>query len=268
MTRATTLSNFGWTDHGAPFKRILCAVDGSPEAAAGLQHAVALAGADATLTVAAVWSDGSSLGRSAWDIVDQAVAVARAAGVTTSRRLVQAPRVADALLATALGHDLLVLGCRPHTRARGIITADVATAAIHRARCSLLIARSRPLSAGVLAASDGRPRSRSALTAATLIASRLDAPLTVLHVREPDDRERRHELAAELSNARALLGRELRYVTGDGAAPGRIVVTARDVAAGLVVTGSAGKRGVAALASTSERVAHQAPCSVLIVHGR
>ncbi len=181
--------------HGAPFKRILCAVDGSPEAGVALEHAIAIAGDDAKITVAAVWSEGSALGGCAWDVVDQAVATARAAGAKASRRLIQAPNVADALLATALGHDLIVIGCRPHSRARGVMSADVSTAIVHRAACSVLLARPAPLTAGVLAATDGLPRTRSALTAATLIANRLGSPLTVLHVRELDDRERQRELA-------------------------------------------------------------------------
>lgn len=254
--------------HGAPFKRILCAVDGSLEAGVALAHAIALAGTDAKITVAAVWSEESPLGRCAWEVVDQAMATALAAGARASRRLIKAPHVADALLATALGHDLIVIGSRPHGRARGVVTADVTTTIVHRATCSVLIARARPLTSGVLAATDGRPRSRSALTAATLVANRLGTPLSVLHVREAGDHERRRELASELTNVRALLGRDLRYVTDDGSTPGRIVAAARDASVGLVVTGSAGKRGVAALGSTSERVAHQAPCSVLIVRGR
>jgi nucleotide-binding universal stress UspA family protein len=254
--------------HGAPFKRILCAVDGSSEADVALEHAIALAGADAKLTIAAVWSEGSPLGRSAWDVVDQAVATAAAAGARASRRLIKAPHVADALVATALGHDLLVIGTRPHGRARGVVTADVMTTIVHRATCSVLIARARPLTSGVLAATDGLPQSRSALTAATLVANRLGAPLTVLHVREVDDRERDRELAAELTNVRALLGRDLRYVTDAGGTASRIIAATRDASAGLVVTGSAGKHGVAALGSTSERVAHHAPCSALIVRGR
>jgi nucleotide-binding universal stress UspA family protein len=254
--------------HGAPFKRILCAVDGSREAGVALDHAIALAGADAKITVAAVWSEGSPLARSAWDVVDHAVATAVAAGARASRRLIQASQVADALLSTALGHDLLVIGVRPHSRVRGVLSADVSTAMVHRAACSVLLARPTPLTAGVLAATDGLSRSRSALTAATLVANRLDAPLTVLHVRKLDERSRSRELAAELTNARALLGRDLHFVTDDGGTPARILAAARDASVGLVVTGSAGKRGVAALGSTSERVAHQAPCSVLIVRGR
>lgn len=252
--------------HGAPFKRILCTVDGSPEAAVALEHAIALAGTDAKITVGAVWSQDAPLGRDAWEVVDQALATAIASGARASRRLIQAKSIADALLATALGHDLLVIGCRPHSRARGALSGDVSTAIVHRAACSVLLARPRPLTAGVLAAADGRPRSRSALTAATLVANRLGTPLTVLHVRETDNQQRNRELAAELTNARALLGHDLRYVTDDGGAPARIVAAAQD--AGLVVVGSARKRGVAALGSTSERVAHQARCSVLIVRGR
>ena len=264
----TLLDTRAHPTHTAPFKRILCAVDGSREAGVALDHAIALAGADARITVAAIWSEGSPLARSAWDVVDHAMAAALSAGARASPRLIQAPHVADALLATALGHDLLVIGVQPHSRVRGVLAADVSTAMVHRAACSVLLARPKPLAAGVLAATDGLPRSRSALTAATLVANRLDAPMTVLHVRERDDRERSRELAAELTNARALLGRELCYVTDDGGTAARILAAATDASVGLVVTGSAGRRGLAALGSTSERVAHQAPCSVLIVRGR
>jgi nucleotide-binding universal stress UspA family protein len=38
-------------------------------------------------------------------------------------------------------------------------------------------------------------------------------------------------------------------------------------AAGLVVVGSRGLRGVRALGSLSERLAHEARCSVLVVRG-
>ncbi len=252
--------------HGAPFKRILCAVDGSPDSGIGLEHAIALAGQDATLTVAAVYAEGGSLERVVRDIVEGGVAVAQAAGAHVARRLVKAPTPADGLIAAMATHDLVVLGMRRHGRARGIMTGDTATAVAHRAPGAVLLARDGPLRAGVLAATDGRPETRRALTAATIIASRLGAPLTVLHVREPEEHGRRNELAAEIANARALLGRDLHYVTDVGDPAARIVAAAGE--AGLVVTGSGGKHGVAALGSTSERVAHKAPCSVLIIRDR
>jgi nucleotide-binding universal stress UspA family protein len=43
------------------------------------------------------------------------------------------------------------------------------------------------------------------------------------------------------------------------------VLTAEGDGAGLVVVGSGGKRGLPALGSVSERVAHLAPCSVLVI---
>jgi nucleotide-binding universal stress UspA family protein len=44
-----------------------------------------------------------------------------------------------------------------------------------------------------------------------------------------------------------------------------ITDAARDLNAALVITGSRGLTGLAALRSVSERVAHAAPCSVLVV---
>ena len=50
-----------------------------------------------------------------------------------------------------------------------------------------------------------------------------------------------------------------------GPAHRAITAAARDFGASLVVMGSRGLTGAAALKSVSERVAHGAPCSVLVV---
>jgi nucleotide-binding universal stress UspA family protein len=142
------------------------------------------------------------------------------------------------------------------------------TTLVHRCPVPLLVARERPLRAGVLAATDGRPRSRSALTAAGRVARRLGADLTVVHVAEPDDDERRAELAAEMSNTRSLLSRDFRYIADSGPATPRILAAADQVGAGLVVVGSRGRQGLAAVTSTSEWIAHRAACSVLVERGR
>jgi nucleotide-binding universal stress UspA family protein len=250
-----------------PFPRILCAVDGSDESAVALEHAIALAGGDAHLTLAAVWTDPDHRPR-AWGALELASARAREAGLTAVRRPIHAERVPDALAAAAAHFDLLVAGTQPHSRAAGILHHETMTALVHRCPVPLLVARERPLSAGVLAATDGRPRSRSALTAAGRVARRIGAGLTVVHIAEPDDHDRRAELAAELANIRALLGRDFRYIADFGAAAPRILAAAGTVGAGLVVVGSRGEQGLAAVASTSERVAHRAACSVLVERGR
>ena len=93
----------------------------------------------------------------------------------------------------------------------------------------------------------------------------MGAELTVLHTEAGDEERRRPELHAELANVRALLGRDLDYVQPPGPAAQAIVEEAEVATAGLVVLGSRRRRGVAAIASVSERVAHLAPCSVLIM---
>jgi len=64
---------------------------------------------------------------------------------------------------------------------------------------------------------------------------------------------------------RAITGTEpvVLSVTGDPAS--RLATMATTTAAGLVIVGSTGRAGLSAVASVSERVAHRAPCSVLVV---
>jgi nucleotide-binding universal stress UspA family protein len=246
-----------------PFPRILCAVDGSNGANVALEQALALAGSDARVTLASVWADlaDEPLASGALGL---AAARAREAGMHAPRRLLHGPRAAEALAAAAPGFDLLVIGTHPHSRASGIVHGETATLLAHRSPVPLLIARERPLAAGVLAAADGHVPTRPALTAAARVAAHFGAELTVLHIREADESARRTELETELTNLRALLGRDVRYLTDFGGAAARIVAAAEAEDAGLVVVGSGGKQGAAALSSTSERVAHRAPCSVLI----
>ncbi|HEY6890487.1 MAG TPA: universal stress protein, partial [Solirubrobacter sp.] len=169
------------------------------------------------------------------------------------------------LLAAAVTFDLVVIGAHQHARVTGIVLGEIATLLLHRSRVPVLVARDRPLDAGIVAATRGLPADRAALTAAAHVAARLAAELTVVHVPERGDERRRDELAAELANARALLGRTLDFVEFDGPAARAIVDVAEGDGAGLAVVGSEGKQGLPALRSVSERVAHLAPCSVLVL---
>ena len=104
---------------------------------------------------------------------------------------------------------------------------EIATQLVHRCAVPVLVARERPLASGVVAATRAWPADRAALTAGTHIAARLGAELTVVHVPERDDDQRRAELHAELANARALLGREIDYYQESGPAARAIVDAAR-----------------------------------------
>ena len=238
-----------------PFPRVLCAVDDRAATQAAIEQAIALTGPDARLAFA---------GRRP-EAVEGAVARAREAGVDARTQPLSAARVGQALLEATAAHDLVVVGAHSHSRLTGILLGEIATLLVHRSAIPVLIARERSPASGVVAATRAWPRDRIALTAGARLAARLGAALTVVHVRERDDDRRVPELKAELANVRAMVGREIDYYEPSGPAARVIVDAAQGDGAGLVVVGSDQRRGLSALASVSERVAHLAPCSVLVM---
>jgi nucleotide-binding universal stress UspA family protein len=62
----------------------------------------------------------------------------------------------------------------------------------------------------------------------------------------------------------AITGVEPVLMTEKGSPPRRIVEIAHKAHASLIVMGSRGQTGLAALGSVSERVTHHAECSVLV----
>jgi nucleotide-binding universal stress UspA family protein len=254
-----------------PFPRILCAVDGSAEAEAAIANALALADGDARIVFAASWygtgsgERGAASEKRARDAVTQAVMRGREAGIESQFQLVHAPRLGEALMRIASLHDVVVVGAHPHARTTGIVLGETATLLVHRSPVPVLIARDIPLCAGVVAGTRAKPADRPVLTAAAHLAARLNAELTIVHVPDGDGERQRPELRAELANARALLGRELDCLTETGSPARAIVSVAAYDGAGLIVVGSRGRLGIPALTSVSERVAHLAPCSVLVM---
>jgi nucleotide-binding universal stress UspA family protein len=257
-----------------PFPRILCAVDRYDAARTAIEQAIALAGGGARIVFAAQWYGKGSLERAAeadehaHDAAERAVEQAHEAGVEARAEYFHSSRLSDALLSQSAWHDVVVVGAHPHSRATGIVLGETATVLAHRCAIPVLVARRRPLAAGVVTATRAVPADRAVLTAAIHIAARVGAELTVVHVAERGDERRQSELKAELANARALFGRPLDNLEVEGPAARAIVDVAEGDGAGLVVVGSEGRQGLPALRSVSERVAHSAPCSVLVVRER
>jgi nucleotide-binding universal stress UspA family protein len=131
---------------------------------------------------------------------------------------------------------LAVVGCRGFSRPIGIARGAPTTTLLHEARCSVLVTRPtgepdawpRRIVAGLNESAE----SRRAVAVARTLAERLGAQLDI--------------------------------VTADRGDPVTVLADALDDA-DLLVVGSRGLRGVRALASVSERVAHEAPCPVLVV---
>lgn len=128
---------------------------------------------------------------------------------------------------------LVVVGSHGAGRAKGILIGSTATELVHKAPCSVLVAR-KPLKrfpSSIVLGVDGSEESVAADAAARYIAERFGASLE------------RYESVPNPVNA---------------------LVNAA-IEADLLVVGSRGLHGIKALGSVSERVAHEAACSVLVV---
>ena len=261
---------------GFPVPRtVVCGVDGSRGSAEAIRQTVALAGHESRIEFVLVESF-SGHGPTAMAAVapvrgaaalSDAVRCAAEARVPAESRVVESTDAAGALVALASHADLLVVGSSPHSRAGGIVLGRVATAAAHRAPCDVLVARHAPgeraFPQDILLAFDGSAPSRRAARIAGALARRHDSRVAIASFgRAPA--ERRASLAQTVVELTETTGREPVVVSGDGHAHERIAETAAATGASLIVMGARGLSGVRALGSVSERVAHAAPCSVLI----
>ena len=135
-----------------------------------------------------------------------------------------------------------------------MLGSSVATRVLHNAPCSILLARRRSdlLPARIVVGTDGSAHATRAVHVAAELAQRLGVELRCVCAR--------HDETGDLGD----LPPCTEIVVGRGAASALAAECSPD---DLLVVGSGGRRGVRALGSTSERVAHEAPCSVLVVRG-
>ena len=159
--------------------------------------------------------------------------------------------------------DLVAVGSHGNSRAAGILFGSVASAMTHHAPCSVLIAREPPAKFPglILHANDGSPESNDAAQVAGELAARHGSTIVSLHVSDTGS----GGVAEEAMTIIEQCGREPVIQVEHGSPHRRIVEVANETRAGLVVMGSRGQTGLAALGSVSEQVSHRAPCSVLIV---
>jgi len=188
--------------------------------------------------------------------VDAAVA-AVTSGHENVKTVVFEGMTARALIDTVESHsgDLVVVGTHETRRLAGIVLGSTATFVLHDAPCSVLVAREGgddAWPASIAVGVDGSPQSLDAYEAASSLALRFGATLRAICAKgiAPEARDR-------------ILGtvegvEESAYDPVDA-----LVAASRTV--DLVVVGSRGLKGIRALGSVSERVAHEAGCSVLVV---
>jgi nucleotide-binding universal stress UspA family protein len=149
---------------------------------------------------------------------------------------------------------LAVVGTHGHSRWSEVLIGGVAGELLHEAPCSVCIAREPAVEAlfprSVAAGYDGSAAAEAAVAVARHLAERFDVPLTILTALGGKD----VDLArAQRIGAEAVEGHPVQVLVQGGEN------------ADLLVLGSRGLHGLRPLGSVSERVAHEAGCSVLVV---
>jgi nucleotide-binding universal stress UspA family protein len=258
------------------FASIVCGVDGSrPSFEAARQAALLTDDGAALAYVAMSWERGvgatavATLSHEhARDVLRQVLDQARELGVNPGLVDEHSDDPARRLLELAAEQDLLVVGMRGHSRVSGIVLGSAASAAVHRSPVPVLVARRPPegidFPSRILLASDGTPMSDAAVEMTARIAARHGAHVAIIgaHDHEAPFRPGLAEHATQIMEA---TGTEPLILDEPGPPHRAVAKAARHFDASLVVTGSRGLSGVSALRSVSERIAHAAPCSVLVV---
>jgi nucleotide-binding universal stress UspA family protein len=239
------------------FDRVVCVVEGGEAGAVAAAQAARLTAPNGTLSVVEVddpWffaadTAEARLARMAAATEDSSAAVIAPSALTGNPvdRLLEELERRDGTLAVVASHG--------QSRTVGITRGLTATHLLHEAPCSVLVARpSRdPVRwpASIVVGVDGSANATSAVEVARALAARFGAALTfVAALRDALDVECARRTAPEIEEVEARAVEELHERSQD---------------ADLVVVGSRGLHGVRTLGSISERVAHEAVCSVLVV---
>ena len=254
------------------FGSVLCGVNGSRASVEAARQAAVIAGTTGELTLLAVAHErGGVFNRlHAREMLERTRHALPDAAPAPRLRTVSDEDTAGGLLAAAAEHDLLVVGGREHSRTLGILLGSIATAAVHRASVPVLVARPAPGAAPfpqeILLATDGTPEADAATGVAVRLATRHVARVAIAACGTAAIA--RHHVAEVVTTIQVATGVEPVVLGEPGSVPEAIVAAADVVGASVIVIGSRGRTGPAAVGSVSERVAHRAPCSVLVVRPR
>lgn len=190
------------------------------------------------------------------EAAEEAVRQARVAAPGAEGKVVRGRGTEELIREAEQERDgVIVVGSHGKGRAAGIVIGSTATELVHKAPCSVLIARkgSDEFPRSVVVGIDGSPESALAHEVAAALSSRFGVALraVVAHGGKGVEPTRVAEIAGEAQE-------ELQDHPVEG-----LVAASRD--ADLLVVGSRGLHGLRSLGSVSERVAHRASCSVLVV---
>jgi nucleotide-binding universal stress UspA family protein len=253
------------------FSRVLVGIDGSEESREAARQAAILVDGELTLLAsydvapAIVGGTGTHVPAYLDEDLQREAATASlrrarndVATASPTGKIVRG-RAATALISEVEREQdtLLVVGSHGLGRLAGFVIGSTATEIIHKAPCSVLVARKGSTGDGfpnkVVVGVDGSPESAAAYAVARRLLARFNA-----------------ELSTVVAAGGKSVDRRLVDLIIDGPREespdeplAALVAAAAD--ADLLVVGSRGLHGLKALGSVSERVAHQARSSVLVV---
>lgn len=248
------------------FEHVLVGVDGTHAGREAAVQAARLVAPEGTLELATAvylietspqhWPEEdieAALELEGRPVLDAAVALTGARA--TTRLLNGSPLQALLDEAGRYKATLIAVGCHGHSRLAELPVGGVSGPLLRDASCSVLIARRATTAAlfpmNVVVGIDGSPSSLDALAAGEYISHRFGVPLRAVLARSGD---------VDIVHA------ELKAPTVEivDYAPMDALVDAA-CASDLLIVGNRGLHGLRALGSVSERVAHRALASVLVV---
>jgi nucleotide-binding universal stress UspA family protein len=254
-----------WKDGSAMFETIVCGIDGSEAGFTALAQARRLLADGGRLVAVTALDEGPAhrTGFEAPRIVAELRRDADATRARAERELVGVPGAsAEVLRGRALealrvavereGADLVAVGSHGTSRPLGAILGSVATALLHETPCSVLLAR--PIADpdlfphSIVVGVDGSDCAREAERVAFRIAAATNGVVKRI---------------AALGSGVDLDALDPDVVRHEGDAV--VVLESASLDADLIVVGTRGLHGLAAVGSVSERIAHQARSSVLVV---
>lgn len=248
------------------FRQVLCGVDATPPSLEAVRQGEQLRAEGGGLTVISALDTGATA-QAGWAATHAAEGLraeakaaldaARAEMPDATFKLVEG-RADQVLLdeAEKLRATLVVVGTHGISRPVGIALGSVTTLVLHGAPCPVLVARERPkgreLPRSIVVGVDGSVESAAAVGVGRALADRFQVDARLLAVRNGKGFD---QAAVDV------IADDVRFE--DGKPVEMLVGFASED--DLLIVGSRGLHGVRALGSVSERVAHKAHCSVLVV---
>lgn len=242
----------------ALFGAVVCVTDQSAGGAEAVRQAALLARTGGRLELVALAPDpapGRPRPQAAQiESLVEGAAVASRCGVRATVHIDETDDDVEAVLRRCSGHDLLVLPA-----------GALAEAVLPRADLPVLVARPGPegseFPGSVLIAVDGTPEAHAATGLAAQLAAREQA-LAALVASPEHDEPHQSALQRDAAAVERLTGRRPLILDEHGPAAPSIIAAATALEASLIVLGSRPGRPVA---SVSEAVVADAPCSVLVL---